>query len=173
MTINLVRNSIAVGLLLLSGCEAARNMRDDFSRLASSQPAAQRSQPPKSVASTTRPRTASTASPSPDAPDAVPATVSDNPPARPATTGGPLTLAGKSETELRVMLGAPTSEEDRPPGKRLRHRDGQCTLDVQVYPDVQTKLFGALAYEAKIEETADEGRRGCSPRPQPRPGARH
>ena len=42
MTIkNLVRNSIGVGLLLLSGCEAARNMRDDFSRLTSSQPTAQ------------------------------------------------------------------------------------------------------------------------------------
>jgi glucose/arabinose dehydrogenase len=173
MTINLVRNSIAVGLLLLSGCEAARNMRDDFSRLASSQPAAQRSQPPKSVASTTRPRTASTASPSPDAPDAVPATVSDNPPARPATTGGPLTLAGKSETELRAMLGAPTSEEDRPPGKRWRYRDGQCTLDVQLYPDVQTKQFGTLAYEVKSDDNTDEGKRVCLAQLQSRAQARH
>ena len=57
-----------------------------------------------------------TASTSPDAPVATPAAVSDDPPARPAATGGPaLSLAGKSETELRAMLGAPTSEEDRPP----------------------------------------------------------
>jgi glucose/arabinose dehydrogenase len=173
MTINLVRNSIAVGLLLLSGCEAARNMRDDFSRLASSQPAAQRSQPAKSVASTTRPRTASTASTSPDVPDAAPATVSNNPPARPATTGGPLTLAGKSETELRAMLGAPTSEEDRPPGKRWRYRDGQCTLDVQLYPDVQTKQFGTLAYEVKSDDNTDEGKRVCLAQLQSRAQARH
>jgi hypothetical protein len=173
MTINLVRNSIAVGLLLLSGCEAARNMRDDFSRLASSQPAAQRSQPAKSVASTTRPRIASTASTSPDVPDAAPATVSDNPPARPATTGGPLTLAGKSETELRAMLGAPTSEEDRPPGKRWRYRDGQCTLDVQLYPDVQTKQFGTLAYEVKSDDNTDEGKRVCLAQLQSRAQARH
>ena len=164
MTIkNLVRNSIGVGLLLLSGCEAARNMRDDFSRLTSSQPTAQKPQPAKNVASTNRPRTTPTTSTSPDAPvAAAPATASDQPPPRPAATGGSaLSLAGKSETELRAMLGAPTSEEDRPPGKRWRYRDGQCTLDVQLYPDVQTKQFGTLAYEVKSDDNTDEGRRVC------------
>jgi hypothetical protein len=164
MTIkNLVRQSVGVGLLLLCGCEAARNMRDDFSRLTSSQPTAQKSQPARNVASTTRPRTTPTASTSPDAPvAAAPATVSDTPPASPPATGGPaLSLAGKSETELRAMLGAPTSEEDRPPGKRWRYRDGQCTLDVQLYPDVQTKQFGTLAYEVKSDDNTDEGKRVC------------
>jgi hypothetical protein len=162
MTIrNLVRHSVGVGLLLLSGCEATRNMRDAFSRLTSSQPTAQRSQPAKNVATTNRART-TPASTSPDAPVAAPATVSDDPPARPASTGGPaLSLAGKSETELRAMLGAPTSEEDRPPGKRWRYRDGQCTLDVQLYPDVQTKQFGTLAYEVKSDDNTDEGKRVC------------
>ena len=157
-----MRHTVGVGLLLLSGCEAARNMRDDFSRLTSSQPTTQKSQPAKSVAATTRPRTTSPASTSPDAPVAAPAAVPDDPPARPASTGGPaLSLAGKSETELRAMLGAPTSEEDRPPGKRWRYRDGQCTLDVQLYPDVQTKQFGTLAYEVKSDDNSDEGKRHC------------
>ena len=175
MTIrNLVRRSVWVGLLLLSGCEAARNMRDDFSRLTSSQPAAQKSQPAKNVASTNRPRTTPTASTSPDAPVATPAAASDEPPARPAATGGPaLSLAGKSETELRAMLGAPTSEEDRPPGKRWRYRDGQCTLDVQLYPDVQTKQFGTLAYEVKSDDNTDEGKRVCLAQLQSRAQARH
>ena len=158
-----MRHTVGVGLLLLSGCEAARNMRDDFSRLTSSQPTTQRSQPAKNVAATTRPRTTSPASTSPDVPvAAAPATVSDDPPPRPAVTGGAaLSLAGKSETELRAMLGAPTSEEDRPPGKRWRYRDGQCTLDVQLYPDVQTKQFGTLAYEVKSDDNTDEGKRVC------------
>ena len=176
MTIkNLVRNSIGVGLLLLSGCEAARNMRDDFSRLTSSQATAQRSQPAKNVASTTRPRTTPATSTSPDAPVAHPAAASDEPPARPAATGRPaaLSLAGKSESELRAMLGAPTSEEDRPPGKRWRYRDGQCTLDVQLYPDVQTKQFGTLAYEVKSDDNTDEGKRVCLAQLQSRAQARH
>src|SRR5215207_706989 len=159
---SLMRHIVGIGLLLLSGCEATRNMRDDFSRLTSSQPTTQRSQPAKNVASTTRPRTTSPASTSPDTPVAAPAAVSDDPPARPASTGAPaLSLAGKSETELRAMLGAPTSEEDRPPGKRWRYRDGQCTLDVQLYPDVQTKQFGTLAYEVKSDDNTDEGKRVC------------
>ena len=161
-----MRHTVGVSLLLLSGCEAARNMRDDFSRLTSSQPTTQRAQPAKNVASTTRLRTTSPASPSPDAPIdapvAAPAAVSDDPPARPASTGGPaLSLAGKSETELRAMLGAPTSEEDRPPGKLWRYRDGQCTLVVQLYPDVHTKQFGTLGYEVKSDDNTDQGKRVC------------
>jgi hypothetical protein len=181
MTIrSLVRQTVGVGLLLLSGCEAARNMRDDFARLTSSQPTAQKAQPVRSMASTTRPRTttppASTSSADTpvDAPVAAPATVSDDQPSRPAATGGPaLSLAGKSETELRAMLGAPTSEEDRPPGKRWRYRDGQCTLDVQLYPDVQTKQFGTLAYEVKSDDNTDEGKRVCMAQLQSRAQARH
>jgi len=175
MTIrNLVRNSIGMGLLLLTGCEAARSMRDDFSRLTSSQPTAQKSQPARNVASTNRPRTTPPASTSPDAPVAAPAATSNEPPARPAATGSPaLSLAGKSESELRAMLGAPTSEEDRPPGKRWRYRDGQCTLDVQLYPDVQTKQFGTLAYEVKSDDNTDEGKRVCLAQLQSRAQARH
>lgn len=177
MTIrSLVRYTVAIGLLFLSGCEAARNMRDDFARLTSSQPTAQKTRPAKSVASTTRPRAAPTVSTSPDAPEAPvasPATVSDEPPARPSTGGPALSLAGKSETELRAMLGAPTSEEDRPPGKRWRYRDGQCTLDVQLYPDVQTKQFGTLAYEVKSDDNTDEGKRICLAQLQSRAQTRH
>ncbi len=41
---------------------------------------------------------------------------SDEPPVRPVATGSPaLSLIVRSETELRAMLGAPTSEEDHPP----------------------------------------------------------
>lgn len=117
-----------------------------------------------------------------DAPAAATTTASDEPPARPAAssvaspvaTGSPaLSLAGKSEVELRAMLGAPTSEEDRPPGKRWRYRDGQCTLDVQLYPDVQTKQFGTLAYEVKSDDNTDEGKRVCMAQLQSRAQARH
>ena len=170
---SLITQTVGVGLLLLTGCEASRNMRDDLLRLTPSQPAAQKSQSPKSVAST-RPSTTPPASTTDAATVAATATsdelpalpaataTSDYPPARPAATGSPaLSLVGKSETELRAMLGAPTSEEDRPPGKRWRYRDGQCTLDVQLYPDVQTKQFGTLAYEVKSDDNTDEGKRAC------------
>ena len=172
MTIrSLVTQTVGVGLLLLTGCDASRNMRDDLLRLTSSQPTAQKSQSAKSVTST-RPRTtppASTtdaaavaATATSDEPPARAAATADEQPARPAASGSPaLSLVGKSETELRAVLGAPTSEEDRPPGKLWRYRDGQCTLVVQLYPDVQTKRFGTLAYEVKSDDNTDEGNRVC------------
>ena len=186
MTIrSLITQTVGVGLFLLTGCEASRNMRDDLLRLTSYQSTAQKSQPAKSVTST-RPRTTPPASTTDAAAVAVTATsdepparpaataTSDEPPARPAATGSPaLSLVGKSETELRAMLGAPTSEEDRPPGKRWRYRDGQCTLDVQLYPDVRTKQFGTLAYEVKSDDNTDEGKRVCTAQLQSRAQSRH
>ena len=186
MTIrSLITQTVGVGLLFLTGCEASRNMRDDLLRLTSSQPTAQKSQPAKSVTST-RPRTTppvSTTDAAPVAataasnePPALPAATatSDEPPARPAATGSPaLSLVGKSETELRALLGAPTSEEDRPPGKWWRYRDGQCTLIAQLYPDVRTKQFGTLAYEVKSDDNTDEGKRVCTAQLQSRAQARH
>ena len=60
-----------------------------------------------------------------------------------------------------------------PPGKRWRYRDGQCTLDVQLYPDVQTKQFGTLAYEVKSDDNTDEGKRVCLAQLQSRAQTRH
>ena len=172
MTIrSLITQSVGVGLLLLTGCEASRNMRDDLLRLTSSQPTAQKSQSAKSVTST-RPRTTPPASTTDAAAVAATVATSDEPPALPAATSSPaLSLIGKSETELRAVLGAPTSEEDRPPGKLWRYRDGQCTLVVQLYPDVHTKQFGTLGYEVKSDDNTDR-RKAClfGPAPIPRLG---
>ena len=173
MTIrSLVTQTVGVGLLLLTGCEASRNMRDDLLRLTSSQPTTQKSQSARSVTST-RPRATPPASTT-DATAVAATATSDEPPARPAATGSPaLLLIGKSETELRAMLGAPTGEENRSPGKLWRYRDGPCTLVVQLYPDVQTKQFGTLAYEVKSDDNTDEGNRVCLAQLQSRAQARH
>jgi hypothetical protein len=82
MTRSLITQTVWVGLLLLTGCEASRNMRDDLLRLTSSQSTAQKSQSAKSVIST-RPRTTPPASTPDAAVIAAPAT-SDQMPALPA-----------------------------------------------------------------------------------------
>ena len=132
-------------------------MRNDLARLTSAQPAA-RPQPAR-TASATRPRT----DPTPPATSvSTPAAATDSAPtSRTASNPAAISLAGKSEQELRAILGAPTSEEDRPPGKRWHYRDGHCALDVQLYPDVKTKQFGTLAYEVRSDDNTDEGKRVC------------
>ena len=77
----------------------------------------------------------------------------------PATAS--VSFIGKSEGQVRALLGPPTSVEERAPGKTWHYRDGQCSADVQLYPDVQTRQFGTLAYEVKSDDNTDEGRRGC------------
>jgi hypothetical protein len=66
-----------------------------------------------------------------------------------------------SEGQVRALLGPPTSVEERAPGKTWHYRYGQCRANVQLYPDVQTRQFGTLAYEVKSDDNTDEGRRVC------------
>jgi hypothetical protein len=179
----LMKQTVGVGLplllVLLSGCEVARSARDDFVRLTSSQPApsqVRKTTPaPPQVAVAPPARTAPSSSGSAFEPsvtgsgtasqtEATAAVASRNTPA--------VELTGVSESKLRALLGAPTSEEDHPPGKQWHYRDGKCTLDVQLYPDVQTKQFGTLAYKVKSDDNTDEGQRLCLAQLQSRLQAR-
>jgi hypothetical protein len=154
---SLFKQTLGVGfLLLLSGCQVARNAQSDLNRLVNSDPFAS----PKPAASAPRTATAAAApKPATTATTAEPAVASA--PAKLTTTAAPVDLIGKSEGELRTLLGPPTSVEERAPGKTWHYREGQCTVDIQLYPDVQTKQFGTLAYEVKSDDNTDEGKRGC------------
>ena len=167
----LMRPTLGIGLLLLSGCDAVRIARDDFDRLTSPPRVSEQARKVPAAQPKARPR--NTPSATAASVDATAGAAGAAPAAPSSDDGSPVTLAGKSESELRALLGAPTSEEDRPPGKRWRYRDGQCTLDVQLYPDVQTKQFGTLAYEVKSDDNTDEGKRLCLAQFQSRVQARN
>lgn len=150
-----MERAFGVGLLLLSGCDVAHNARNDFSRATSAIAAATQSRPAPAQASPRKadPRSAAKTTTAPE-------TAKQEIPGDEASAA-PVNLIGKSESEIRVLLGPPTSEEDRAPGKTWHYRDGQCTLDIQLYPDVQTRKFGTLAYEVKSDDSTDEGKRHC------------
>jgi hypothetical protein len=175
--------AMGVALAVSAGCQTVRTMGDDFSRALSSQPTSQNrsyaaarpaqaplSRQPAGSAAKSTSGDSSTTSTSPESSAASDTTA--NLPAPSPAPGPAVQLAGKSENELRALLGSPTNEEDRPPGKRWRYRDGQCILDVQLYPDVRTKQFGTLAYEVKSDDNTDEGRRLCLAQLQSRLQAR-
>jgi hypothetical protein len=151
---SLFKQTLGVGLLLLlSACQVARNAQSDLSRLVNSDPFAS----PKPAAAAPRAATART-KPATAEPAVATATPDKS---APAPAAAPVELIGKSESEVRALLGPPTSVEERAPGKTWRYREGQCTVDIQLYPDVQTKQFGTLAYEVKSDDNTDEGKRGC------------
>ena len=170
--------SVAMGLALLTsgGCQQARSIRDDFSRALSSPPTPQSrnvaaartkatsvenakpNMPEPPSATSVESAKPSTRDPSLAATDAAASPPAPIPPNEPAVQ-----LVGKSENEIRALLGPPTEELDQPPGKQWRYRDGQCTLYVQFFPDIQTKQFGTLSYAVKSDNDtdSDEGRRLC------------
>jgi hypothetical protein len=161
---SLYKQTLVVGLLLLSGCDVAHNAQRDLARLVHSDPftASRPATTPARVASvpakSSVPAVAD-AKPEPakaESPEEVSVAAPGEGPVAP-----PVNLIGKSEGQVRALLGPPTSVEERAPGKTWHYRDGQCSAEVQLYPDVQTRQFGTLAYEVKSDDNTDEGRRGC------------
>jgi glucose/arabinose dehydrogenase len=56
-------------------------------------------------------------------------------------------LIGLDEASLRLVLGEPAAVEDTAPSKLWVYKRHQCTMNVTLYPDVETKKFHALNYE--------------------------
>jgi hypothetical protein len=150
---------IVCALLLMvsvAACEPLRSARDDLTRLTSSPPSAQkRALASRSAPSAPVPPVASRRDPD--------KTEGQNSGLAPPEVGAaePVNLVGKSEGDLRALLGPPTSEEENAPGKTWRYRDGQCALSVRLYPDVNTRQFATLGYEVRSDDNTDEGKRAC------------
>ena len=56
-------------------------------------------------------------------------------------------LIGLDEASLKSVLGEPAAMENTAPSKLWVYRRRQCTMNVTLYPDVETKKFHALNYE--------------------------
>ncbi len=147
---------LGVGLLLLSGCDVARSARSDLASLIAPSPSP--------TARKTTPVPPPKGSPAQGTGLSASETAAKSSPA--------FDIAGIGEDRLLASFGTPTSEKDHPPGKQWHYRDGKCTLDVQLYPDVQTKQFSTLAYKVKSDDNTDEGQRLCLARLQSRLQAR-
>jgi hypothetical protein len=171
MNKRLYRQALVLSLFLVSGCELTQNAQRDFSRLVHGNPFQTASARPASGS-----HTYASSRATPAARKATDPAKTDDPKAdqqaaasTPAPSrSAPVTLVGKSEGQVRAMLGPPTSVEERAPGKTWHYRDGRCSVDVQLYPDVQTRQFGTLAYEVRSDDNSDEGKRDCLARLQSR-----
>jgi hypothetical protein len=160
---SLYRQTLVLSFLLLSACDVAQNAQRDFNRVLHSSvnsPTASPSYGYSQARATPRPAAPKAESkPTEEASKAEPAPATT--PATPAPPSQDVTLMGKSEGQVRAILGPPTSVEERAPGKTWHYRDGQCSVDVQMYPDVKTRQFGTLAYKVNSDDNSDEGRREC------------
>ena len=69
---------------------------------------------------------------------------------------------GLDERSLRAALGPPLSQEQRPPAKLSSFRDRNCTLNVTLNPDVQTREFHALDYKVISDAHTPKRTRECA-----------
>jgi hypothetical protein len=81
--------------------------------------------------------------------------------ARPDSEAEPVRLVGQDESRIQALFGRPNQEVEAAPGKIWRYTRSNCRLDVNLYPDVQTRVFRTLAYEVTSNDNSDEGRRAC------------
>jgi hypothetical protein len=70
-------------------------------------------------------------------------------------------LIGWNETEIRTVFGAPAAQEDHAPTKRWVYHDRQCTLNVTLYPEVETRQFQALNYEVNADDGSAKRQQAC------------
>ena len=151
---SLYPQTLVMGLFLLSGCELTQNAQRDFNRLVHGNVSTASAPAPQAPRQTTAARADTKTTAKPEDAKNEPQQAAATTPAPP-----PVNLVGKSEGQVRALLGPPTSVEERAPGKTWHYRDGRCSVDVQLYPDVQKRQFGTLAYDVKSDDNSDEGRR--------------
>jgi hypothetical protein len=92
----------------------------------------------------------------------VPATSEGAPEAGAPGTHGVEQLVGLNETELQNALGPPMLQEEKAPTKLWVFRSHNCTINVTLYPDVQTRQFHALSYEVISDVNTPERTRQCT-----------
>jgi hypothetical protein len=69
---------------------------------------------------------------------------------------------GLAEDELVARLGPPAAQrDDQPPGRIWSYRQNNCTVDFTLYPDVQTRVYRALAYEVINDDNSAAAKRVC------------
>ena len=70
-------------------------------------------------------------------------------------------LIGWNESDLKTVFGAPASQADHGPTKQLAYHIKQCTLNVTLYPEVETKQFHALNYEVSSDDGSAKRQQAC------------
>ncbi len=70
-------------------------------------------------------------------------------------------LIGWNESEIKTVFGTPAVQEDRAPTKQWVYRAKKCTMNVTLYPEVETKQFHVLNYEVNSDDGSAKRQQTC------------
>jgi hypothetical protein len=72
-----------------------------------------------------------------------------------------LDVIGLDQFQIQSRLGPPTQDLQNLPAVEAVFSAERCTLDVTLYPDVQTRIYHALAYKVASDVDTVKERRRC------------
>jgi hypothetical protein len=75
------------------------------------------------------------------------------PPSRMAKTAIEKAIVGLDQPQVESRLGRPTSERARGIARAMEYRDRHCSIEVTLYPEVETRVYRALAYEVTSDDS--------------------
>jgi hypothetical protein len=70
-------------------------------------------------------------------------------------------IIGRDQPQMAASLGEPVEERERGLGKATEYRDRNCSLEVTLYPEVDTRVYRALAYQVTSDEHTPQSKRAC------------
>ena len=142
--------ALALALLTLSGCARLEAVTNEL--FASEDPASGQLQPADSGTQARHGAAQSADQALPPVPQRKPALA-----ARPLKVPpDPDQVVGLDFDATKALLGAPSTELERPPAKVWSYDGGICMFSVFFYPSVDDKVFRVLAYEVTDGEKVPE-----------------
>ncbi len=70
-------------------------------------------------------------------------------------------ISGLDQPEIEARLGPPVVEKAQGIGKALEYRERNCSIELTFYPEVETRVYRALAYQVKSDDDTNRGKRAC------------
>ena len=70
-------------------------------------------------------------------------------------------IFGLDRTEVDARLGAPVEQQDHGVGQAMEYRDRHCSIEVTMYPEVETRIYRALAYQVTSDDHTPQSTRNC------------
>jgi hypothetical protein len=82
-------------------------------------------------------------------------------PAPPATAVALQQIIGLDQPEVEARLGSPVIENVDGLTKVLEFRERRCSMELRLYPDVNSRAFRTLSFEVTSDANTPQGVRTC------------
>jgi hypothetical protein len=70
-------------------------------------------------------------------------------------------IVGLDQMHVDARFGEPVTEREYGLGKAMEYRYRDCSLEVTLYPEIDTRVYRALAYQVTSDDNTAQSNRAC------------